>query len=393
MLCGAGFVAFFSSTISKSPVLPLFATHLGGDAAAVGMIASVSAFAGIIMSIPAGILADRFGRRTMLIMASLVFASAPFLYLMVDSIYQLAAVRLYHGIATAVFLPVAMALVASSYSEARGEKMGWFSTSTLLGRFLAPVAGGTILGIYALDAASGFIAVYVLCGIAGIATMVMALNIPGSIEVRRPGSSWRETLSVTRTVLTSKAVIVTCIVEAGILFAYGTFEAFLPLYALSKGLTAYHAGILLSSQVIVLALTKPVMGRFSDRHGRRPQIIAGAFLGAVCIGAFSVSGSFLLFLALSIAFGLCLSVVTSASSALIADLCKAEGHGAAMGTLGSIMDVGQTTGPLVAGFVAAASGLAHAFMAASIALALSGLLFTAYSMTNSGMLSRTSETR
>jgi MFS family permease len=88
------------------------------------------------------------------------------------------------------------------------------------------------------------------------------------------------------------------------------------------------------------------MERFSDRHGRRPQIIAGVFLGAACIGAFAMSDSVLLFLGL--AFGLYFSVVTSTSSALITDSCKAVGHGAAMGTLGSIMDIGHTTGSLVA---------------------------------------------
>ena len=59
LLCITGFFAIFSSTISKSPVLPLFASHLGADPAGVGFVASVSAFAGVAFSIPAGILSDR----------------------------------------------------------------------------------------------------------------------------------------------------------------------------------------------------------------------------------------------------------------------------------------------------------------------------------------------
>jgi MFS transporter, DHA1 family, multidrug resistance protein len=59
-LCVTGFFAIFSSTISKSPVLPLFAAHLGADPSEVGMVAAVSALSGVLFSIPAGLLADRF---------------------------------------------------------------------------------------------------------------------------------------------------------------------------------------------------------------------------------------------------------------------------------------------------------------------------------------------
>ena len=52
LLCTTGLFAIFSSTISKSPVLPLFASHLGADPSGVGFIASVSAFTGIVASIP-----------------------------------------------------------------------------------------------------------------------------------------------------------------------------------------------------------------------------------------------------------------------------------------------------------------------------------------------------
>lgn len=59
LMCAAGFFAIFSSTLSKSPVLPLFAVHLGATASEVGIIAAVSTLAGIAFSIPAGILSDR----------------------------------------------------------------------------------------------------------------------------------------------------------------------------------------------------------------------------------------------------------------------------------------------------------------------------------------------
>jgi MFS family permease len=375
ILCITGFLAIFSSTISKTPVLPLFAMHLGAGPSGVGMVAAVSAFTGIIASIPAGMLSDRWGRKRMLIISSLVFATAPFLYLFVSNIWQLAFVRFYHGFATALFIPVSMALISDLYRGSRGEKMGWFSTSTLLGRFFAPLAGGSLLGLFAASPAFSFSAVYLVCGAAGALTLLFSFNIPATHEEGRTHQNWTETLQAFRSVISHRSILITAMVEAAILFAYGTFETFLPLYAQGQGISTYAIGILISSQVITLAITKPLMGRFSDKHGRRLQIIAGALLGALSIAAFSLFSSFVLLLAVSILFGLSLSIVTSATSAYIADLSRKETHGSAMGLLGSVMDIGHTIGPLAAGIVASHFGFRISFVSAALVLICITLLF------------------
>jgi MFS family permease len=369
LLCSTGMLAIFSSTISKSPVLPLFAQHLGADPSGIGLIASISAFAGVIFSVPAGLLADRFGTRRLLLVAAAIFASAPFTYLLVDTIWQLAMVRLYHGFATAIFVPVAMALVSGMSTKERGEKMGWFSTATLAGRFLAPVIGGGILGFFSLNSSTGYTMVYWVCGVAGIAAFVAAASLPKAKEMQASqGQSWAKTLRAFKTVISEQRIVFTCLVEAAILFAYGTFETFLPLHAVKNDLSTSQVGMLLSGPVIVLALTKPAMGRFSDTHGRRPQIVTGGLLGAACVGGLAFATSFPALCSLSIVFGLCLSVVMSATSAYIADLSSQEARGSAMGLLGSVMDMGHTTGPLLSGLVAASFGYGHAFLGAAFVL-------------------------
>ncbi len=377
LLCITGLFAIFSSTISKSPVLPLFSSYLGAGPSGVGIVAAVSAFTGIIASIPAGILSDRWGRKRMLIVAAIVFSTAPFLYLYVTTIWQLALVRFYHGLATAIFVPVAMAAVSDLFHHGRGEKIGWFSTATLIGRFAAPLAGGGIIGLLAYNPPANYKAVYLVCGLAGMAALLIVpvIQLPAKEKEDKTGKEWAEVLQAFRSVLSHRAIILTAIVEAAVLFAYGTFETFLPLYAIKKGLNAYHVGILLSSQVIALALTKPVMGRFSDRHGRSTQIISGAIIGAACIAAFSLAGSFTGILALSILFGFSISIVTSATSAFIADLSTHGSRGSAMGILGSIMDTGHTSGPVISGLIAARLGFAASFIGASLVVLIAASAF------------------
>ncbi|MFZ5765443.1 MAG: MFS transporter [Thermodesulfobacteriota bacterium] len=375
LLCATGLFAIFSTTISKSPVLPLFAGHLGAAPAGIGLIAAISAAAGVVFSVPAGILADRFGRKRLLMVAAAIIASAPFCYPLVGTSWQLAAVRLYHGFATAIFVPVAMALVADLSRKDRGEKLGWFSTATLVGRFMAPVIGGGILAFFVREPASGFTVVYLVCGGAGLAALVLAATLPSSDREKPAARSWSATSAVAQHILRDRDILITCAMEAAILFAYGTFETFLPLYALKHGMSAAHVGILLSGQIIVLALTKPVMGKFSDTHGRKAQIWTGGMLGAACISGFALTTSFFPLLCLSLAFGLCLSVVTSATSARIADLSSPEGRGTSMGLLGSIMDIGHTAGPLVSGVVVATLGYRYSFTGAGLVLLLGALVF------------------
>lgn len=375
LLCSAGLLAIFSSTISKSPVLPLFASYLGADPSGVGMIASVSAFTGIIASIPAGVLSDRLGRRKMLIFSAIVFSTAPYLYLVATQLWQLAVIRFYHGFATAIFIPVAMALVSDLFQKERGEKIGWFSTSTLIGRFMAPIIGGAIIGALVFSPDLSYKAIYIVCGIAGVLTLVLALRLPVPEGKEGNGLRWSEALSSFKMVASNRGIIITAFIEAAILFVYGTFETFLPLYSIKVGLSAYEVGIFLAAQVITLALTKPIMGRFSDRHGRKPQILLGSITGALSVAIISLFTSFVPLFALSILLGLSLSVVTSATSAFIADLSSRETHGSAMGILGSIMDVGHTAGPLASGFVIKYLGFGQAFIAASFVLVLAAFLF------------------
>ncbi|GAB4407635.1 MAG: MFS transporter [Thermodesulfovibrionales bacterium] len=382
LLCISGFFAIFSTTISKSPVLPLFAAHLGADPSGVGAVAAVSAFTGIVASIPAGILSDRLGRRKMLILSSIVFSTAPFLYLFVTEIWHLAVIRFYHGIATAIFIPVSMAFVSDLFQRERGEKMGWFSTSTLLGRFLAPLIGGTIIGMLVFNPELGFRFVYLVCGIAGVVVLFLTLRLSPS-NGQRSLRNLHETFNDFKKVLANRTIVITALVEASILFAYGTFETFLPLYAMNNGLNATEIGLCLSSQVITLAITKPLMGRLSDRYGRRGQISGGSITGALVIAGFSISSSFLPFLALSILFGLSLSVVTSATGAFIADLSRKETYGSAMGILGSVMDTGHTTGPLVSGIIASYLGFGKAFIGAGVVILTFALFFFIYAIKKS----------
>jgi DHA1 family multidrug resistance protein-like MFS transporter len=274
--CAVGFLAIFSSTMSKNPVLPLFAKRLGASAADIGFIAAASTVVGIIASLPAGALSDIWGRRRVIMLAGLVFASAPFLYLVIAAPWQLAIVRVYHGLATAIFGPVALALIADMFRDRRGETMGWYSSATLAGRALAPVVGGYLL--YRLT----YHAVYVGCGIAGALALAAAYGLPATTaptNVPR-SAAFNDLRRGIASVIRDRGILFVSAAEAVQYFAFGAVETFLPLYGLAVGLNALQIGTIFGAQILTTTLTKPLMGRASDRYGRRPLIAAGLIVGA-----------------------------------------------------------------------------------------------------------------
>ncbi len=375
LLCIMGGLAIFSSTMAKNPALPLFIRSMGVPISTVGFIAAASTLVGIIVSLPAGILSDIIGRRRVILIAAVVFATAPFLYLLITSPGQLVLVRVYHGLATAILGPVAIAAIADTFEERRGERMGWYSAATMVGRFLAPLIGGIL--IFGED----FRWVYLAGGFAGVLALVAAIRLPliattsGSVREafkRQRGKYGQEIVFIFR----HPGILATSGIEAVQYFAFGCLETFLPIYLNEKlGYPAWKIGLLFTAQILAATFTKPIMGRLSDRYGRIPMIVGGLALGGITTGIMVLSSNYLVIMALIAIFGLGLATVTASTSALVADLSRTQGRGGAMGILSSIMDIGHSAGPMVAGVLIGAYSYRTAFGIVGIGLVVFSLVF------------------
>jgi MFS family permease len=376
MLCIMGGLAIFSSTMSKNPALPLFMRSLGVPESTVGFIAAASTLVGIVVSIPAGILSDIIGRRRVILMAAVVFATAPFLYLLIIDPWQLILVRIYHGLATAILGPVAMAAVADTFQKGRGERMAWYSSATMVGRFTAPFVGGIL--IFGDD----FRWVYLADGFAGVLALLAAIRLPLSTNAstsvgeafKRQRGKYGEDIAF---VFRHPGILATSGIEAVQYFAFGGIETFLPIYVKERlGYSTLEIGLLFTAQVLAATLTKPIMGRLSDRYGRIPMITFGLVLGGATTGLMLFSTNYISLIICIALFGLGLATVTASTSALVADLSRVYSRGGAMGILASIMDIGQSAGPMVTGILVSAYSYPIAFGAVGIGMVVISLMYT-----------------
>jgi MFS family permease len=366
-----GGLAILSSTMSKTPVLPLFAASLGATPAEIGWIVIASTIPGILVSFPAGALSDFLGHRRVLLASLAVFASAPFLYLWVDSAWQLMAVRFYHGFATAIFGTVASAAIAGRYIADRAARLSTYSSVTIVGRSIAPFLGGALISL------ASFGAVYAACAVSGVLALAAGLLLRDDSPRPRQALEMPHFWNSLVTVLKDRGIMLVSLVEAAQYLVFGAVEAFLALYADSLGIPAWQIGVILGVQLVSIVFMKPLMGRVSDRVGRKQVIIPGLLVGALSVALLPAFPSFLGLSALSLLFGLGFATVTSSTAALVADLTRDGRYGSSMGVLRTVMDVGQSIGPVLTGWMVTSAGYAEAFLLLAVVLAAAALLIGA----------------
>ena len=378
LICVIGGLAILSSTLSKTPVLPLFSHALGANPAEIGWIVMASTIPGILISFPAGALSDHLGKRRILLAALIVFATAPFLYLLVSEVWQLIAVRFYHGFATAIFGTVASATIAEHYVKERAEKLSAYSSATIVGRSVAPFLGGFLISLASFDM------VYLACGISAVLALALGFFLPEDTKPLPLSSTRPPFIESLRNVLKDRKILATSMVEAAQYLVFGAIEAFLALLASSLGIPAWEIGIILGAQLVSIVFIKPIMGTISDKVDRKRVIIPGLITAGISVLLFPHVSSALGLTILSSSFGIGFAAVTSSTSALVADLTKNGAYGSSMGVLRTIMDVGQSIGPVLTGWMVSSYGYMPAFSLLGIILLVSALLFGNVSIRKEG---------
>ncbi len=360
LLCTIGVLCFISYNMVRMPVLALFAESLGAGPERIGMIVSVSTLTGVVLKLPSGALSDIYGRRMLLRIGVIAFGVPPFFYPFISDLNVLTLLRLFHGLATAIFAPSALATVAELYRERRGAALGTYTACTQSGALLGPFIGGYLAFAY------GYSSAFLTAGLFGCAAIVMFYSLhlsppPPRLHDKGLASVWSEMWRGFSIVARNRKVLVTSSTDAAKMIANGALMAFLPLYGISVGLNAGEVGLLFTIQSLTSFVSKPIMGRVSDRMGRQPLIMLGLLICAATFVSIPHVSELTLLLVLSAGFGFGEAVVSSSSSAFVADSSEFKTLGAGMGMQGTIGDIGHASGPLLAGVLIANMSYAGAF--------------------------------
>ncbi len=353
-----------------SPILPVIAENMGATGVTIGLIFSAFSLSRLAFLPLFGHLSDRYGRRPMIVTGLSLYAILALLYGAARTPEQLIAVRLFHGMSSAMVMPVILAMVASASPQGQeGRYMGVANRSIFLGMSFGPLIGGALSDAFSFRLAFASMSLMSL-----VSLILVILNLP---EVGSPERGERRRGTFNRNVIF--AIIYRVLNSTG----RGSVMTFLPVYGYLIGLSYTQIGLLIFTNLLVSGILQPYAGVFSDRRGFVLPVVASTVMSALILYAITMTDKFVLLAILTTLLGFTSALALPAVSGLIAVEGKESGNlGGLMGYFSASKSLGRAVGPLIAGALYDLGGGGHegiylAFSVSAILTVLAGLLFWA----------------
>ncbi len=363
--------AVFATIAARGLTVPLYAHELGANRFVVGALFSVSTFAAAMLSLPSGALVDRFGARNLLIVSLVLTGASQVATALTTSVPPLFIWQVVGGLAAGIQQSAVFSAVTESVSRGRlGRAMGWLTLSMQLGFTLGPAVAG--LALRWIDVRTDI----------AVTTALLVFAIPGAIATSRTRQHTGQGLSLgppLRALVRQPAFVPVVVGLVSMTLAWGTFGAFVPIFAKEAlGLPSAAVGYLLAIQSIFNAGSRPIAGGIVDRAAQRwPIVVVGVMVWSV---ALAIIGHLTGFLVPAIVIAIGTPFIATAFVAIgvvFGDLSRASTRGITMGMYGTVLFGGLSIGPVVFGPLVQASGYAAGFTACAVASVLLVLVMTA----------------
>ncbi len=332
--------------MGKTPVLPIYAVALGASDWFLGLIVSVSTVTGIVLKPTVGLLSDRWGRRGWLLAGTAFFAGMPFLYRFVTTPDELFAIRLVHGLATAIYGPVTFAMVAEWGGGNLGTRLGIFGMGRHGGYILGPAGGGLLLSY--TDPVGVFTTIGLLSCLAFVPVLTMPSQ-PSSLTGRLPLRE--QAAHALAAAARTRAVWLAGLLEFTTFAGLYAIRTFLPLYGLGLGFRDDIVGYFFSIPEHAHLLLRAGGGRLGDWLGFRQTISAGAVLMALALFYLPDAAAPLPFVAAALVLGASQALIFPSTLALVSTQVDPDHLGAGMGAVGALKNAGKVAGPILAGYL------------------------------------------
>jgi MFS family permease len=374
VVCTAGSFTTIVAMTLLLPFLPIYVEEIGvKDHAAIVQWSGVSygaAFFTAALTAPLwGRLGDLYGRKLMLIRASLGMAVAMSLTGMAENIWQLVAVRLLTGLLGG-YASGSMILVAAQTPKAKsGWALGVLTSGILAGNLVGPLIGG------AMPPLIGIRATFWLSG-AGIflsflATTFLLRENPRPSEARRGAMSglWGR-------VPDKRPVLAMLATGLLLTFALTSIEpiitVYVALFAPPREVT-FVSGLAMSAGVLGGVISSARLGRLADRVGHWRIVVASLAAAAILLIPQALVVASWQLVALRFLMGAALGGLAPGITSVIRHSAPEAIAGGLLGWSVSVQYVGQVLGPLAGGFVGGHVGMRAVFVGTAVLMAAGAL--------------------
>jgi multidrug resistance protein len=369
------------------PILPLYAQSFGVNAALAGGLITAFGLARILANVPAGRLAERIGRRPLLIGGPLLTAVAALLTGLAGEFDQLLVFRFVQGLGSAAQTTAAMIVMADiSTAENRGRSMSNYQGSLLLGASVGPLVGGVVAQYFGYR-----MPFFVYAALAALAGLWALLAVPETrgfapARARRAGRAEAHGSATgggaprrgmaAELLLNGNFWLISLVTTTIFFTRTGSRSTVLPLFGAAElDLNAGQLGVTFSVVALLNLLTVNGTGILCDRYGRKAVIVPACLLSGLALLAFSYSRSYAVFLLCAGLLGVGTGLAGPAPAAYVADLARPGQYGLTMGIYRTFGDVGVSVGPVLLGWAADRLGYATALRGNAVLFVLVGVAF------------------
>jgi predicted MFS family arabinose efflux permease len=343
-------IAFAVTMQSVPPILSLIMAEFKLSYAQGGLLMSLFALPGIVISLPAGMLADRYGQKTIGIICFALMIAGTAIFASGNSLPVLALGRVVAGAGALTLLVLAPQLLAQWFAgREMGIAMGVVNTAMPLGTILS-LNFLSLLGENLGWRASAWISAAVpLIGLV-VFVFLFAPAPDTSQRIRSKGESFFQSIRLTGTSIWILGI-------AWLLFnaAIISLFTFNPEFLQGSGLTIASAGFVTSALMWPSILLSPVVGYLIDKIDHKRAIIAiGGLALAIFIVMIPTATSWIL--AMMIIVGIAQVLIPAPVYALVTEVTSPERLGLGFGIFNACLNLGILAGPVAVGAVRDVTG-------------------------------------
>jgi MFS family permease len=369
-------------------ILPLLAEREFGLTSTSAALTFLVAFglAKAFANLAAGALADRYGRKPVLVAGWIVALPVPLLIIAAPDWSWVVVANVLLGISQGLTWSTTVIMKVDLVGPSRrGLALGLNEAAGYVAVAAAALATGLIAEEAGLRPAPFFLGLAVAglgLGVSGlfvretrghVALESAATDVESGGASARPG--WRAI--VRRTSVGDRRLFAAS--QAGLVnnLNDGMAWGLLPLFFASRGLPVVQIAVLAATYPAVWGVLQIGTGAWSDRVGRRPLIVMGMLMQAAAIGVIASGNGFVTWLVAAAALGVGTALVYPTLIAVVADVAAPSWRASAIGVYRLWRDLGFAVGAIVSGLVADAAGMPAAIWLVAVLTALSGIVVAA----------------
>ena len=362
VLCFFAQFTFASVIFILLPTLPIYLSSLGSTEAEIGILVGAFGISSLVLRPVVGKSLSKISEKSFMIAGTVLFIVSSSAYLFAPPFWPFFIVRIFQGIASALFFTAAILFITNITSDAgRGQSIGHFFLSFNISLALAPPFGMLLINHF------GFPLLFWVCTGLSVCSLFICVKL-GKRENSPVADPSLQGISALFNFKAFPPTLVYFFVSA----IWGALTTFFPLYAIHHGVA--NPGLFFAAYAIVVILGRTATGRILDLYEREKIILLChiTFIIAMALLAFSETQS--MFMVVAVISGIGHAFIFPSLVAHAVDLAGAS-RGPALGLLMGTGDLGMVLGPTIMGILLRLTNFTTMFLCVALTALISFVYF------------------